>query len=93
MLPLRNQKVNEAWYSDTKESQKPRAASQQKNISATLALLPFHILHTVSVCLVKKSLGKRGLKKAEARRRVFSKKWEVTLTICSIPPPPCPALE
>lgn len=52
-------------------------------------LIPDLILHTVIMCLVRKSLGKRGLMKGEAGRLVFSKKWQVTLTIC-IPPTPIP---
>lgn len=50
-------------------------------------LIPDLILHTVIMCLVRKSLGKRGLMKGEAGRLIFSKKWQVTLTSCISPTP------
>lgn len=40
MLPHKNQKVNEAPYSNTKESQKSRAGSQQKKFLVNLAPHP-----------------------------------------------------
>lgn len=65
MLPHRNEKKeSKAPYSNTTESQKARAGSQQKKFFAILAPHPgSHFLHWNHVPGM--ALGERGLKKRE----------------------------